>query len=266
MSRFYFLHTPSSKSWELADPTKWCLEHADEPSLERARNRLLQLTDADSDRIIRLVTRRCNLNLIEVLAERIVVSYWGQQGPADLRPFFKAHGLTGKETSVLLCERKHEVILAKIGNDFLFGEKLADNFPLNAFSQKWDQREIEEADDRSAAPGTRSGYAWDGGEDNRIPWAALKSAWRRTAPFTCLNCDKPTILTNFGNPQCSMFNRSPRFIHVCGICRRSFRDELVKNVEEWMTANLDAEVLPEFKVFWGRRTKREWTKLSSCGT
>jgi hypothetical protein len=36
------------------------------------------------------------------------------------------------------------------------------------------------------------GFAWKDIEPNRIPWAALKSAWRRTS-LVCLNCDRPTL-------------------------------------------------------------------------
>jgi hypothetical protein len=54
MSRYFFLHASSGDSWEAPDPIPWCLEDPHEPILERGREGLL-------DRIIRLVTRRCNL-------------------------------------------------------------------------------------------------------------------------------------------------------------------------------------------------------------
>ena len=52
-----------------------------------------------------------------------------------------------------------------------------------------------------------------------------------------------------------MYNRSPRFIHVCRACRRSFKDESVKDVNEWMTADLDAEIRPGYEMVWDRRVK-----------
>ena len=72
----------------------------------------------------------------------------------------------------------------------------------------------------------------------------------------CQNCDTPTILTNFGYPWVGMFSRSPRFIHVCGTCRRSFRDESVKDMTEWMAVNMDEEVWPDFAMVWDRRVAR----------
>ena len=70
------------------------------------------------------------------------------------------------------------------------------------------------------------------------------------------NCDTPIILVNFGNPWVGMFSRSPRFIHVCGTCRRSFRDESVKDMTEWMAVNMDEEVWPDFAMVWDRRVAR----------
>jgi hypothetical protein len=60
---FWFLHTPTGKSWAVDNPVVWSLEHAHEPILERARERLVMLDAADPQRVIRLVVRRCRLNL-----------------------------------------------------------------------------------------------------------------------------------------------------------------------------------------------------------
>ena len=108
-----------------------------------------------------------------------------------------------------------------------------------------------------AAPHIWSGFAWHGIEPNCIPWAALKSAWRQTTPLVCLNCDRPTLLSNFGFPWSGMFNRRPFFIHVCGRCRKLFEDRSAKDVPRWMVANLDAEVLPDFDMVWGNQVKWE---------
>ena len=128
---------------------------------------------------------------------------------------------------------------------------------MDLYLSKWQRRFEQEADDWLAAPGTWSGFAWEGVEDNRIPWAALKSAWRRSAPLICLNCVTPTLLTNFGLRPVGMFNRSPNFVHVCGTCRRSFKDDTVKDVVGWMAANLDAAVWPSYEMVWDRRVRRE---------
>ena len=254
---FWFLHTPTGESWDVEDPVSWSLENAWQPVLERASEGLSKLTASDDTRIVRLVVRRCKLNLLEIRPGRVVVHHWGQQGKADLRPFFESHRLARRDIEVVVKDRKKEIITTKTGDDFLFGDKLATDFPLERFSSKWVSRFQQNPDDWTAAPGTWSGYAWYGIEDNRIPWAALKSAWRRTVAPLCLNCGEPTILTNFGFPSIGMFNRYPLFVHLCGNCRRSFRDESVKDVGGWMTKNLDAEVRPDFIMMWGQRVKWE---------
>ena len=46
-----------------------------------------------------------------------------------------------------------------------------------------------------------------------------------------------------------------KFVHVCGACQKSFRDESVKDVPGWMAANLDAEVRADGEMVWERRVK-----------
>jgi hypothetical protein len=251
---FWFLHTDMPYSWPVADPVKWSLDNAHEPILERASEGLAKLTAQGGDRIIRLVVRRCRLNLLEVHPEQVVVHYWSSQR-ADLRPFFEQHGLARPKVEVVLRERKKEVASTQPGDSFLYGVPLAADFPLDLYLSKWSSRFNLQPDDWTPAPGTRSGFAWGGVEDN-IPWIALKAAWRQSAPLTCLNCDQTTILTTFGVPWDGLFHRTPRFLHVCGTCRRSFRDESVKDVNGWMAANLDAEARPDAEMVWDRRVDR----------
>jgi hypothetical protein len=250
---FWFLHTPTGESWAVDDPVAWSLEHAGQPILERARERLVTLDASDPQRIIRLVVRRCRLNLIEFHSSRVVVHHWGQQGQGDLRPFFKQHGLARNDVRVTMIDRKREATTVQTGADFLYGELLAEEFPLRVYLEKWRQRAIEEPDDWTAAPHTWSGFAWEGVESNRIPWAALKSAWRRTTPLICLNCDQPTILVNFGHPSAGMFNRKLMFISVCPVCRRLFEDRSIGDVVKWVVKNLEAEVWPNYEMVWDRK-------------
>ena len=263
----HFVHADTLNSWSVTDPVAWSLENANEPILERGSERLLTLNPSDGERIVRLVTRRCRLNLLEVHPGRVDAHHWGQQA-ADLRPFFKSHGLARKEIEVVLRDRKKEVITTQHGDDFLYGDPIASFFDLDryqskwrrSYQSKWRRRFEQEGDDWLPAPGTSSGFAWDRIEDNRIPWAALKSVWRRTLPGSCLNCDKPMLLVNFGLRPTGQFNRSPNFVSVCGACRRSFPDETVKDVRAWIVANLDAEVRPGFEMIWGKRV--EWDRKS----
>lgn len=248
---FHFLHADSCKHWPVADPVLWSLEHAHDPILERAAEGLSKLTVGDGERIIRLVVRRCSLNLLEVQPGRVVVHHWASLCAA-LKPFFKAHGLARPEIDVVLRDRTKETVSILTGDSFLYGVPLASDFDLELFQSKWEKRFEQEADDWQAAHGTRSGLAWDGLPDGFIPWAALKSAWRRDTAVVCQNCSGPTLLVNFGLRQVGMFNRSGFVEHVCGKCLRVFRDESV-GVKAWMVANLDADVLPGFELVWGKK-------------
>ena len=253
---FHFLHADLCNHWPVADPIQWSLENAHEPILARAAQGLAKLTTNDGERIIRLVVRRCSLNLLEVQGNKVHVQFWGQKGLADLKPFFKSHGLARPEIEVVLKDRKKDTVTTLTGDDFLYGVPLASDFDLELFQSKRERCFVNESDDWQAAPGTSSGFAWDGIPDGSIPWAAMKSAWRG-AGVVCQNCSGPTILTNFGLRQVGVFNRCGFVEHVCGTCRRSFKDESV-DVKAWIVANLDAEVWPGFEMVWGKRVNLEW--------
>ncbi len=255
--RFHLIQIDTQHSWPVTDPVLWALQNRGQPILERAAEGLAKLTESDGEQVVRLVVRRCGLNLLELRPGTVVIHHWGQQR-ADLLRFFKQHGLARPEITVELRDRKKEIITTKPGDSFLFGSPIAADFPLAIFQRKFANRFTNEPDDWQAAPRTNSGFAWDGVEDGQIPWAALKSAWRRAAPGVCLNCDGGTVLVNFGVPWSGMLSRTARFEHVCGKCLRVFRDETV-DVKEWMAVNLDADVQPGFEMVWGRRTTREAT-------
>ena len=82
----------------------------------------------------------------------------------------------------------------------------------------------------------------------------MKSAWRRVAPVSCLNCSGETFLVNFGLRQVGMSNRCWFVEHVCGACRRLLRDETM-DMKAWMMASLDVDVLPGYETVWGKRVK-----------
>jgi hypothetical protein len=254
--RFHFIHTDTQTSWPVPNPVQWSLRNADEPILTRAAEGLSKLTVSDGSRIVRLVLRRCSLNLLELQHGSVVVDHWGQNR-ADLKPFFKSHGLARPEIEVLLRDRKKETVTTLTGDSFLYGVPIASDFDLELFKNKWEKRFSNEPDDGMAAPGTSSGFAWDGIPDGSIPWEAMKSGWRRGGGMVCQNCSGPTILTNFGLRQAGTFNRSPNFVRVCVPCRRTFVDDSIKNVRAWIVANIDAEVWPGFEMVWGKREKLE---------
>jgi hypothetical protein len=241
----WFVRTDTDGSWRLNNPSQ--------PVLERAHQRLLKMPADDRDRIIRLVVRRCDLNLAEVQPGRVIVHFWGQQGKADLRPFFKARGLARREIGVITIDRKKETSTIHSGDNFLFGERLSEDWPTEIYLSKWERRRDQEPDDNTASPLSKSGFAWESVESGRIPWSAMKSAWRRSIS-TCPNCNRPSILTNFGMPWIGMFQRKRIVEHTCFRCRRSFEDS-VPDAEQWMLANLDADALPQFVMQWNQRVK-----------
>ncbi len=251
----HFIHTNTLNSWPITNPAQWCLDHKHETILERAFDGLCKLTEEDSDRIIRLAVRRCGLNLVETQPNQITVHYWSQQ-IADLRPFFKDHRLTSPDVHVTLLERKKEANTHKTGDDFLYGLPIAHDFPIELFVSKWTNPFQRDADDHQAAPMTNSGYYWAGLEAGQIPWAALKSAWQRSQPTSCLNCSGETILVNFGFRQVGVFNRLPNFVCVCPQCQRSFVDESIKDVAGWMAANLETDFCSSSELVWGKRVER----------
>jgi hypothetical protein len=221
---FWFIRSETGDSWPVSEPVTWALANAQQPILERARERLVRLDAADPQRVIRLVVRRCGLNLIELHAGRVVVHHWGQQGRADLWPFFKQHGLARKGVQVALIERKSETTTVQTGDGFLYGERLTEEFPLSAFKKKWRLRATEEPDDWTPAPHGWSNYCWEGVEQRCIPWGVLKSAWRNENAPLCLNCDKPTLVISFGFCVAGYYKLEPKVVRICPLCRSSFHE------------------------------------------
>jgi hypothetical protein len=230
----------------------WSLENAGQPVLERARKRLLTLDAADRDRIVRLVTRRCKLNLIEMRPAQVVVHHWGQQGQGDLRPFFKQHSLAKQGVEVFLIDRKRETTKVQTGDAFLYGERLGEEFPLDVYLEKWQRRAVEEPDDWTPAPCSGSNYCWEGVEQRRIPWRVLKSAWRHENPPLCQNCDRPTLLIVFGYFACGFYKRGPEVVRICPLCGSGFEDRSPWGGPEGILANLDGPLLPTADLMFGR--------------
>lgn len=259
----WFVDAASGEAWPVQDPVRWVLEKCAAADSRRAAAGLRTLTPAEGERIIRLVTRRCGLNLIVSTPRRVAIHHWGRCGLADLRPFFKTHGLARRRVQVVVRDRKRETSAVRTGEDYLYGRRLGDEWPGDLFWDKWRCRFEKQPDDGSAAPGAWSGYAWRGVEPNRIPWAALKSAWRNTSPSRCANCERPTLLVNFGDPWTGRFSRRPQFLHACRRCRRYFEDESIRSAPAWMIATLDAEHRPDFKMVWDRPAAIAWQELTA---
>lgn len=247
----WFLHCETGSYWRVDDPVAWSLRNARHPLLARASERLLAHAPPDRERIIRLVVRRCELNLIELSGDGVRVHYWGRQGRGDLRPFLKDRRLARGDVWIELRDRKRERIERVRGDRFLFGDTRDDapfHWPLDLYLSKWRRRNRTEADDWTAAPVSASGFAWEGLDDDRIPWAVLKSVWRKGDGPNCPNCDVPAIWTAFGYVRSGFLSRSARFTPACGGCRRWFDDHPAAEVEAWMIANIDPPLLPQYVI------------------
>jgi hypothetical protein len=233
----FVLKKASGVAWCVDDPVSWSLENARIPILNRARQQLLTLSSSESDRIRRLITRRCGLNLIHIQSPRVEVQYWNQLGLADLRPFFKSQGLTKDNIEVVVIDRKRELSEIRNGSDYLYGAPISEGISFESYWKKWRRRHSEESDDWTAAPLSPSRFGWRNVEPNFIPWAALKSMWRQPLPLECSNCDRPTIITKIDSTRIGM-SYSPRrsLTHACVECRRLHELPIDKN---WILANLE---------------------------
>jgi hypothetical protein len=249
---FWFLHTGTGDSWLVTDPVGWALANSHQPILARASKGLRTLTPADDQRIIRLVTRRCNLNLIELRLGQVVVHHWGQQGQADLRPFFKTHDLAKRGVQVALIDRKPETTTVQTGDAFLYGERLAKEFPLGVYQTKWRRRAIDEQDDWTPAPCSGSNYCWEGIQQGFVPWKVLKAAWRHENAPLCRNCDKPTLLAVFGFFVAGFYKLEPSVVRICPQCTSQFKDGSAWGGPAWMVANLDGPLLPSAEIRFGK--------------
>jgi hypothetical protein len=183
------------------------------------------------------------------------VHHWGQQGRADLWPFFKQHGLARKSVQVALIERKRETTTVQTGDAFLYGERLTDEFPLSAFQKKWRRRTTEEPDDWTPAPYGWSNYCWEGVEQRCIPWRVLKSLWRNENAPVCLNCDKPTLVITFGMFVAGFYKLEPKVVRICPLCKSSFHEGSSWGGSAWLLANLDESLLPSCEIMFGKPVK-----------
>lgn len=251
--QFWFLNCTSGESWPVHDPVAWCLDNASQPLLERARQRLITLgLHDDPQRILNVVLRRCDLNLIEIVKQdQIVAHSWTRQ--ADLRPFFKEMGLARPEVRVTIRQRKRGLDTTQAGDDFLYGDRLDPEFPWTVYHQKWECRSECEADDWQGAPRSPSVYSWKGAPASWLPWAALKSAWRREQAPVCPNCDVSLWLLTFDCRRISQFSMEAFLTRCCFTCRRrSDTAWPASDLSAWIVANLDVDVFPQSHAWFGR--------------
>jgi hypothetical protein len=257
--KFWFLHTPTGESWAVDDPVAWCLKSAGEPILERAQKRLVTLDGSDPQRVIRLVVRRCRMNLLELRPGRVVVHHWGPQGQGDLRPFFKKHDLARQHVEAVLLDRKRETSTVRTGDHFLYGERLAEGFPLAVYREKWRRKATEEGDDWAPAQHGWSSYCWEGVGQRCVPWRVLKCLWRNENVPPCRNCDRPTLVYVFGMFVAGFYKLEPKVVRICPLCTSSFYE--ASGGPRWLLANLDKSLLPSAQMMFGHpvRYPLPWT-------
>lgn len=245
MSRYFFFHPQTGQSWDVPDPVAWLVENAPCPLLERARERLLTLGPTDCDRIVRLVTRRCGLVLIDLACPKsVVVHHWGQPLP-DIRQFLKKRQLARPDVQVALANRKTENVVIVPGSEFIYGDPSNPTFPWLVFERKWTHRYVQGADDWDVAPHTCGTLCWEQASSERmIPWAALKSAWRHDQAASCQNCGTPLMILRFLWVLPIMFSGIRKVTRGCFRCHCEFENWVDMDFWGWLVKVLDAEVLP----------------------
>lgn len=255
MFSFYLLNIYSNKPTPIPEPVSWLLDHLNHPMLKRANARLQASMDApDPQRILRVVVRRCGLNLIEIHEQRIIVHYWGKTGLGDLRPFFKEKQLAKSNMEVVLIDRKRETMVFHSTDDFLYGDKVAEGFPWSMYQQRWQQRDTQESDDWTAAPRSYANYSWERLSARQIPWAVLKCAWQQQECPKCANCDLPLVVLSF-----SWWKGALRYRWICFECQRIFEQAPKAWVWQRLSRFLDEPLLPIKIHWWGTSDLRSAT-------
>ena len=240
--RYHFIHAATGESSAVDDPVAWCLEHARDPLLENARERLLQCDSrTDPQRILNVVYRRCGLNMAEVRPGHLVVHHW--TALADIRPFCKLHRLARPDVQVATVRHKEGLVVVQPGDGFLYGGLLGAGFPWDEYRQRWEHRHEGRADDAAASPCGRSSYRWEGVEAGRVPWAALKSIWRREQAIPCPNCDTPLAAWAFTWRHRTLLSMHGHVFRLCFACRRDFQ-ESTGGLRPWLAATLAPGLLP----------------------
>ncbi len=165
----------TGRCWPVDDPAAWALANADNPILARAKERLTNVAScSDPQRVIRLVARRCKLNLIEVSPQQVVVHYWGNDVRAKPGCSHSSIGMAWRGAmSMSFCSTGSEKPFRKSAATITCSANgCRKDFPLELFMRKWERRDVGESDDWTAAPCTWAGFCWDGIERDSIPWAA----------------------------------------------------------------------------------------------
>jgi hypothetical protein len=243
-NRFWFIHGQTGTTFQVDDPISWCVQHRDEGILAPARDRLVTLGPADADRIVRLVVRRCKLTLLDVRPRRVLVHFWSRESRADLRSFFKVHGLAHDGIEVMLLQRKEEFIWTRRGDDFLYGEPHP-CFPWDVYQEKWMRRNDQEADDWTQAPESLTNFSWEGLPAPFIPLAVLKCIWLREQAPDCPNCETPEVMLRFWwRRRVWVGGLNSYLTRGCFACRRVFIEDFPGNLLEWVVKTLERGLWP----------------------
>jgi len=238
----FFLHTLTGDLFSADDPIGWCLENAQTPLLAAGRERLLLCNRrTDGDRILNVALRRCGLNLIDIRPGRVTVRYW--TGLVDLHPILKSRGLLRSDVRVALVRQKTGLVILQPGDDFLSGERPGSDFFWAEYRERWERRHERQPDDEAASPRGRSSYSWERTVEGRIPWVALKSAWRNEPATLCPNCDLPLAVWSFSWRHRTLLSMSGHVARCCFGCRHDFRED-TGDPWPWVVATLDGGLLP----------------------
>ena len=261
MPNFFFLHISTGRSFPTTDPHQWLLDNRDDDLLAAARERLT-LSSKEPERCLRVVLRRCNLVLIQIVAEdRIVVCHWSGL-PPDLRMWAKENGWNRTGIQVAFNDVKNnKVIVHEDAEDvLLFGVRVGPRFPWSEYTVKYERRHAEESDDKDAALASYTNFEWENNCPNeRITWRVLKSIWRaETVP--CRNCDVPLVLVGFEWRRGMLSFRSGRTVRVCSRCCRRF-EAAEEEPLAWVASMLPPGLRPTHLRLW-KTIPINWISMS----
>lgn len=256
---YFYLHS-SGRSWPTDDPHRWLLDHRDDALLASACERLV-LSPNDPERCVRVALRRCSMALIHVANEnRVLVRHWSGPAP-DLREFAKQHRLARAGVAVTFESVKAgRVVVPEDGQDILlYGHRVGPNFPWDVYSERYERRRQDEADDNDAAPAAYTNFSWANASEGRLTWQVLKTVWNAER-VGCPNCDVPILLVAFSWRTGMLSFRSAQIVRHCLRCRRRFAVAEERPLA-WLESVLPPQLRPTHLMLW-RSIPIDWPRMS----
>jgi hypothetical protein len=142
----------------------------------------------------------------------------------------------------------------------LYGVLVGPRFPWGVYTERYEQRMIEQANDQDAAPSSATNFVWGNcPNERRITWRVLKSIWNAERD-QCPNCDVSLVLLGFEWRIGMLSSRPGRSSRVCPRCRRRF-DRVEETPLTWLASVLPPILRPTHLRLWDT-VPINWPRLS----